>query len=339
MNYCSKIILLFLVLAGVLCCTSVPAVGQVSEPPVPAEEIPLIAFIWDDLFAESFDAGDDGLFIRSDIPASTSFGNGFELAVLAFDGAGDADHEYEGAVFIEHTRYPVEDFPDQTGYLQGQYEGITIPVQWRFWLDAVSGRIVNSDGESRIVAAYVYVFDFEGLGTYSEGGVRLENLVPVRRKLSLSTADNVAFMLSGLETPRADMQSCAHIDPSDVCALKYCQCENLAADKLADDLDQCDDWGGLSTGIATGCTLAGAGAGAGAKAGAKRGLIWGIAVGTVVGACVGIIAGEITFQSIERGDCRFRARTDFGKRLNQALTAFNNCNQLIPPDYTCPYSF
>jgi hypothetical protein len=332
-NYCSRIILLFLVLAGVLCCTSVPAVGQVSEPPVPAVEIPLIAFIWDDLFDESFDAGDDGLFIRSDIPASTSFGNGFELAVLAFDGAGDADHEYEGAVFIEHTRYPVEDFPDQTGYFQGQYEGVTIPVQWRFWLDAVSGRIVNSDGESRIVAAYVYVVDFEGLGSYTNSGLRVENVVPVRRKLSLSTADNFAFMLAGLETPRADIQDCADIDPSDVCALGHCQCENRAGQKLDDELDLCDNWGPISWSLAGGCGIAGVGAGA--KAGAKRGP-WGIAIGIVAGACAGAIAGELTFQSWEKGDCRRRAQTQFGTNLNWAMNEFNDCDERNPTSYNCP---
>jgi hypothetical protein len=298
-------------------------------------EVPLIAFVWQDLFGEPFDAGDDAMFIRSDKPASTSFGDGFELAVLTLDGEGDADEEYVGAVFIEESRYPDEDFPEQSGFLQGEHDGATMTVRWRFWLDAVSGRIINAAGQSRIVSAYVYVVDFEGMGAYADGGLRIENLVPVKRMLSLSAADDFAFMLSGLETPRVDLQDCAHIDPADVCALALCQCENRANQKLDDELDLCDSWGPISWSFAAGCAIP-AGGGAGAAAGAKRGGLFGIAVGAVVGACAGVIAGELTLQSYEKGACRMRARTAFGKHLNWAMNEFNDCNERVPPSYNCP---
>lgn len=239
------------------------SLDTVSDSPT---EVPLIAFVWQDLFDETFDAGEDSMFILFDKPVSTSFGNGYELAVLNFDGSGDADNEYDGAVFIEESRYPDAEFPEQSGFVQGDYNGTLVTVRWRFWLDTVAGRIVNATGQSRIVAAYVYVCDFEGIGAYEGGGFRLDNLVPVRRTFSLSAADNHAFKLSGLETPRADIQNCANIDPSDFCALKLCQCENRIANRLDDDLADCG-WGPVSWGASSLC--AGVGASAGIKAGWK----------------------------------------------------------------------
>lgn len=296
-------------------------------------EIPPIAFVWEDLFGGSFDAGEDAMFIRSDLPASTSFGEGFELAVLSLDGEGGAVDEYDGAVFVEESRYPVETFAEQTGFMQGDYNGTTVTVQWRFWLDSVSGRVVNTAGESRIVAAYVYVVDLEGLGMYTDSGVKIENLIPMKRTLSMLAADDYAFVLAGLADPRADLQDCSDIDPADVCALGLCQCENRAADKEDDALAACDDWGAVSWGVGLGCGVPAAIAGG--KAGARYGP-WGLVIGVALGSCAGMLAGEITAQSYERGACRQRAQTQFGNDVRWAGNEFSDCNERVPPYYNCP---
>ena len=298
-------------------------------------EVPLISFIWQDLFDETFDAGDDAMFIRSDKPASTTFGDGFELAVLTLDGEGDADHEYVGAVFVEESRYPVEDFPEQTGLLHGDYDGQSVMVQWEFYLDAVSGRIVNANGQSRIVAAYVYVFDFQGLGAYSDGGFRIENLIPLRRTISLTAADDHAFKLSGLGSEYITTDDCSQIDPGAVCSLELCHCLNRLKTKLDDKLDGCDSWGPWAQGLATGCGIGGAGAGA--KAGSKRGGIVGAIIGTVVGACAGVVVGELTHQSWEKGKCRQEARNEYWRDVNIArYERFDECLNRDPRSFHCP---
>lgn len=316
----------------VFACTAYAQTQGGSTP----SQAPAVAFIWQDLYGDVYTAGEDGLWLRSDLSVSTPHGDGVEIVAIKIDSQQNVVQEHTGSIFVEHTRYPAYWFPVQSSFISFDYNGSPLVVKVSCWIDVVSGRMINSTGTERIVASLVYVVDYEGIGAQSGAGVKVEHLLPFHRSTSLETADTRAFRMSAIDIydgEQIDLPDCSQFD--DYCEHQFCLCENEHQIAYEGAMDLCDGFNDVTLSVGTATACAGGSAVLGAKVGAKRGGFWGTILGTLVGGCAGAATGFFTVEAIEDAACRQTAETRRQIDLQFSRNELAKCRNSEPPSFTC----
>ena len=292
------------------------------------EELELIELVWHDLFGGEFDGEQNGLFFRADLPVVIDGEERFDVAVLDVGSEVDFD-VYSGASYKEHSSYQVFNFHGGSSFVE--HEGNVLHISTH--IDSVAGVLHNSEGESRILAGYVYVFSIDGTGPLWGSGISLSCFMPTKRFLSIEAADGYAFNRSYIPE-EVDVTDCIYIE--DYCEQQMCFCVADEDARFDCDTQLCNGitdpdlfWGGIGGGIVVG-------GGVGLRASAKKGNFWGVILGTAGAAILGGAAAGLIVEADRDRNCRSKANTKHNANKRFIRNEFARCRSLSDPVYVCP---